>query len=50
MDVAFTAMLFLTSFTGLGLLVLRETAAMGLLEHLRPRLGRVVRVHKTGCL
>lgn len=31
MDVAFLAMLFLTSLTGLGLLVLRETAAMGLL-------------------
>ncbi len=29
MDVAFIAMLFLTSFTGLVLLVLRETAAMG---------------------
>jgi citrate/tricarballylate utilization protein len=31
MDVAFLAMLFLTSLTGLALLVLRETAAMGLL-------------------
>ena len=31
MDIAFTAMLFLTSLTGLALLVLRETAAMGLL-------------------
>jgi citrate/tricarballylate utilization protein len=29
MDVAFIAMLFLTSFTGLALLLLRETAAMG---------------------
>jgi citrate/tricarballylate utilization protein len=31
MDVAFLAMLFLTSLTGLALLALRETAAMGLL-------------------
>jgi citrate/tricarballylate utilization protein len=31
MDVAFLAMLFLTSLTGLLLLILRETAAMGLL-------------------
>jgi citrate/tricarballylate utilization protein len=31
MDVAFIAMLFLTSVTGLALLVLRDTAAMGLL-------------------
>ena len=31
MDVAFTVMLFLTSLTGLVLLVLRETAAMGVL-------------------
>lgn len=31
MDVAFLAMLFLTSLTGLALLVLRETAAMGIL-------------------
>jgi citrate/tricarballylate utilization protein len=31
MDVAFIVMLFLTSFTGLALLVLRETAAMGVL-------------------
>jgi citrate/tricarballylate utilization protein len=31
MDVAFIAILFLTSLTGLLLLVLRETAAMGLL-------------------
>jgi citrate/tricarballylate utilization protein len=31
MDVAFLAMLFATSFTGLALLVLRETAAMGIL-------------------
>jgi citrate/tricarballylate utilization protein len=31
MDVAFTVMLFLTSLTGLALLVLRETAGMGLL-------------------
>jgi citrate/tricarballylate utilization protein len=31
MDVAFLAMLFLTSLTGLALLVLRETPAMGLL-------------------
>jgi citrate/tricarballylate utilization protein len=31
MDVAFLAMLFLTGLTGLALLVLRETAAMGLL-------------------
>lgn len=31
MDVAFLAMLFLTSLTGLALLVLRDTAAMGLL-------------------
>ena len=31
MDVAFIAMLFLTSLTGLALLVLRETAAMGVL-------------------
>ena len=29
MDVGFIAMLFLTGFTGLALLVLRETAAMG---------------------
>ena len=29
MDVAFIAMLFLTSLTGMALLVLRETAAMG---------------------
>ena len=29
MDFAFLAMLFLTSLTGLALLVLRETAAMG---------------------
>ena len=29
MDIAFTALLFLTSLTGLLLLVLRETAAMG---------------------
>ena len=31
MDVAFIVMLFLTSLTGLALLVLRETPAMGLL-------------------
>jgi citrate/tricarballylate utilization protein len=31
MDVAFIAMLFLTSLTGMALLLLRETAAMGLL-------------------
>ena len=31
MDVAFLVMLFMTSLTGLLLLVLRETAAMGLL-------------------
>ena len=31
MDIAFLAMLFLTSLTGLALLALRETAAMGLL-------------------
>lgn len=31
MDVAFLLLLFLTSFTGLGLLALRETAAMGTL-------------------
>ncbi len=31
MDVAFLAMLFMTSLTGLGLLVLRETPAMGVL-------------------
>ena len=31
MDVAFLALLFLTSFTGLLLLALRETAAMGTL-------------------
>jgi citrate/tricarballylate utilization protein len=31
MDVAFIAMLFLTSITGLALLVLRDTAAMGIL-------------------
>ena len=31
MDTAFLAMLFLTSMTGLGLLVLRDSAAMGLL-------------------
>jgi citrate/tricarballylate utilization protein len=31
MDMAFLAMLFLTSLTGLVLLVLRETAAMGVL-------------------
>jgi citrate/tricarballylate utilization protein len=31
MDVAFLAMLFLTSLTGLALLVLRSTPAMGLL-------------------
>ena len=29
MDIAFTALLFLTSLTGLLLLALRETAAMG---------------------
>ena len=29
MDVAFIAMLFLTSLTGMALLLLRETAAMG---------------------
>ena len=31
MDVAFLAMLFLTSLTGLALLVLRDTPAMGML-------------------
>ena len=31
MDVAFIAMLFMTSFTGVALLVLRDTAAMGAL-------------------
>ena len=31
MDVAFLVLLFLTSFTGLALLVFRETAAMGML-------------------
>ena len=31
MDVAFIVMLFLTSLTGLALLVLRDTAAMGVL-------------------
>ena len=31
MDVAFLVMLFLTSVTGLALLVFRETAAMGIL-------------------
>ena len=29
MDTAFIAMLFLTSLTGMALLILRETAAMG---------------------
>ena len=29
MDVAFIAMLFMTSFTGMALLLLRDTAAMG---------------------
>ena len=40
MDVSFLALLFLTSFTGLLLLVLRETAAMGAL--LRIHLGIVL--------
>ena len=40
MDVSFLALLFLTSLTGLLLLVLRETAAMGVL--LRIHLGIVL--------
>jgi citrate/tricarballylate utilization protein len=40
MDVSFLALLFLTSLTGLLLLVLRETAAMGVL--LRVHLGIVL--------
>ena len=40
MDVSFLALLFLTSLTGLLLLVLRESAAMGLL--LRIHLGVVL--------
>jgi citrate/tricarballylate utilization protein len=40
MDTSFLALLFLTSFTGLLLLVLRETAAMGML--LRIHLGVVM--------